>query len=300
MKENSTRNIFIAFILNLFFSIFELIGGLFTNSVSIMADAVHDFGDAISILISLILEKISRKKPNNDYTFGYLRYSVFGALITCIVLLIGSILVIYNSINRIFNPVVVNYDGMLILSIVGIIVNLIATKVTSNSDNLNENTVSLHMLEDVLGWVCVLIGSIIIRFTNLYIIDPSLSIGVSLFILINVFKKIKNIFEILLEKKPSKIDVLELKKHLLSIKEVEDVHHIHIWTIDGINVYITLHVLITNDILSKDLDSVKRKIKEELKEHGINHSTIEFEIKKCHDCNCKIDNNTNIHHMHNH
>lgn len=301
MKRNSTKNIFIAFILNLFFSIFELIGGIFTNSVSIMADSVHDFGDALSILISLVLEKISKKKPNEDYTFGYLRYSTLGALVTSMILLVGSFFVIISASKRLVNPVLVNYDGMFILAIVGIIVNLIATKITSNTGNLNEETVSLHMFEDVLGWACVLIGSIVIKFTNWYIIDPILSIGVSLFILINVIKRFKNIFEILLEKKPSKIDVVEIKKHLLEIEEVKNVHHLHIWSIDGITNYITLHVLIGEEVLSKDLDDIKKKINAELKEHNISHSTIEFEVKKCHNGDCKISNNINFKdHIHHH
>ena len=301
MRKNSTKNIFIAFILNLFFSIFELFGGLFTNSVSIISDSIHDFGDAISIFISLLLEKKSRKKSDENYTFGYLRYSTLGALFTSTILFLGSVLVIYNGVKRIINPVEVNYDGMLLLSVVGIIVNLIATRITSHSDNLNEKIVSLHMLEDVLGWVCVLIGSIIIKFTNLYIIDPILSLGVALFILINVIKKYRNIFDILLEKKPSKININEIKKHLLEIEEIQDVHHIHVWTIDGITNYITLHVFVDKDILFKDLEDLKKKINIELKEHDINHSTIEFETKKCKSNNCKINNNLNVHnHIHNH
>ena len=301
MKKSSTKNIFIAFILNLFFSIFELIGGLLTNSVSITADSIHDFGDAISIFISLILEKVSNKKPNKDYTFGYLRYSILGALITCSILFVGSIFVIYSAINRLINPVKVNYDGMLALSIIGILVNVIASRITSNTENLNEKTVSLHMLEDVLGWVCVFIGSIVIKFTDIHIIDPVLSIGVTCFILVNVIKRYKSIFEILLEKKPSKINVDELEKHLLNIEGVIDVHHLHIWTIDGINNYITLHIVVSENILIKDLDKLKNKIKIELEEHYVNHSTIEFETKKCKNINCKIDNDVNVHmHMHHH
>lgn len=300
MKRDSLKNIFIAFILNLIFSIFELIGGILTNSVSIMADSIHDFGDAISILISLMLEKISKKKPNKNYTFGYLRYSTLGALVTSSILFVGSFIVIISSIKRLFNPVVVNYDGMFWLSIIGIGVNLIATKITSNSKNLNEKTVSLHMLEDVLGWVCVLVGSILIKFTDLYIIDPILSIGVSLFILINVIKKFKSIFEIFLEKKPNEINVDDIKKHLLSIEKIDDVHHIHIWTIDGINNYITLHVLVDSSVLANDIESIKKRINVELKEHGINHSTIEFEIKKCCEHDCKLNTNINVHQHHNH
>lgn len=300
MKRSSTKNIFIAFILNLFFSIFEFFGGLFTNSVSIMADSIHDFGDAISILISLILEHISNKKPNKEYTYGYLRYSILGAMITSLILFFGSIVVIFSAIKRLINPVSVNYDGMLVLSIIGIIVNFIATKITKDTENINEKTVSLHMFEDVLNWVCVLIGSIIIRFTDIHIIDPILSIVVAIFILINVLKRLKNILEVLLEKKPNKINIEEIKTHLLEIKEIKDIHHLHVWTIDGINNFITLHVLIEEDVLAKKIEDIKEKIKCELKEHGINHSTIEFEVKKCKNNDCEIENNSNHIHMHHH
>lgn len=299
MKKNSTKNIFIAFVLNLIFSIIELIGGFLTNSVSIISDSIHDFGDAISIFISLVLEKKSKKKADKDYTFGYLRYSTLGALLTSSILIISSIIVMISAVSRIISPVEVNYNGMFILAIIGIVVNFIATKVTSHSDNLNEKNVSLHMLEDVLGWVCVLVGSIIIRFTNLHIIDPILSLGVTIFILINAFKNLKEVFNILLEKKPSMVDIEELKSHLLKIKDIQDIHHIHIWTIDGITNYITLHVFVEEDTLCKDLEKIKKQINSELKEHNINHSTIEFETKKCvnTECNC----NKNIkHYSHNH
>jgi len=300
MKKNSIKNIFIAFILNLFFSIFEFFGGVFTNSVSIMSDAIHDFGDAISILISLILEKKATKDEDQDYTFGYLRYSILGALFTSTILLVGSVVIIFSAIKRIINPLEVDSDGMLLLAVIGVIINLIATKITSNSNNLNERTVSLHMFEDVLNWVCVLIGSIIIKFTNFYIIDPILSLLVAIFIFVNVFKKFKDIFDILLEKKPLKIDVSKIKQSLLEIQEVEDVHHLHIWTIDGITNYITLHVCVDGNILCRQLNEIRKQINHRLNELDISHSTIQFETNKCDNKKCVV-NRKNIHnHMHNH
>lgn len=300
MKGSSSKNIFIAFILNLFFSIFEFFGGMFTNSVSIMADSIHDFGDAISILISFILEKISIKKPNNDYTFGYFRYSVIGALFTSTILLVGSFFVIINSVNRLINPVSVHYEGMFILAIIGIIINFIATKITSNSNNLNEKAVSLHMFEDVLGWVCVLGGSILIKFTNLNILDPLLSIGVSSFILIKALKRYKNIFEILLEKKPSEINSEVLKKGILEIEKIKNIHHIHIWSLDGINNYITLHILVDENISNKEIEEIKKQIKTKLKTYDISHSTIEFETKKCANVSCDKNIMSNSIHEHTH
>ena len=147
------KNILFAFILNLAFSIFEFFGGIFTNSVAILSDSIHDMGDAVSIGVSFFLEKKSKKKPDNNYTYGYIRYSVLGGLITTVILLAGSILVIYNAMGRIINPVEVNYKGMIIFAIIGVVMNFIATYLTREGDSINQKSVNLHMLEDVLGWV---------------------------------------------------------------------------------------------------------------------------------------------------
>lgn len=292
------KNILIAFILNMAFSIFELIGGIFTNSISIISDAVHDFGDALSIGISLVLEKISKKKPNETYTYGYVRYSVLGALITTIVLTLGSIFVIIGGINRILNPETINYDGMIIFAIFGVIINFLAAYFTREGDSLNQKAVNLHMLEDVLGWVVVLIGSILMKFTDISLIDSIMSIGIALFILINAFKNMKSILDLFLEKTPKNISVEEIKKHLLEIKGIIDVHHVHIWSIDGYNNYSTMHV-VTDE---KNIKELKNKIREEMNEHGICHTTIEIEDKDdiCDEKECEIKVNNEIGHHHHH
>lgn len=292
------RNILIAFILNLGFSIFEFIGGTITNSVAIVSDAIHDIGDAMSIGLSYFLEKKSKKKPNDKYTFGYVRYSVIGSLITTLILLIGSIFVIYNAINRIFNPAEINYNGMIIFAVIGVVVNFMAAYFTKGGNSLNQKSVNLHMLEDVFGWIVILVGSIVIKFTNINIIDPILSIFVAVFILKNAIVNLKQIIDLFLEKTPKNININEIKKHLLEIKGVEDVHHIHIWSIDGYNNYATMHVV--SDGKNK---KIKEEIKEELKEHGINHVTIEIESinEICSEENCEIDiEHIETHHHHHH
>ncbi len=292
------KNILTAFILNIAFSIFELIGGIFTNSISIISDAVHDFGDALSIGISLVLEKISKKKPNETYTYGYVRYSVLGALITTIVLTLGSVFVIIGGINRILNPETINYNGMIIFAIFGVIINFFAAYFTREGDSLNQKAVNLHMLEDVLGWVVVLIGSILMKFTDISLIDSIMSIGIALFILINAFKNMKSILDLFLEKTPKNISVEEIKKHLLEIKGVIDVHHVHIWSIDGYNNYSTMHI-VTDE---KNIKELKNKIREEMNEHGICHSTIEIEDKDdiCDEKECEVKANNEIGHHHHH
>ena len=187
------KNILIAFLLNLFFSVFELVGGIFTNSIAIISDAIHDFGDSLSIGISYFLERKSKKKPDSKYTYGYNRYSILGAFITNTILIAGSILVVYNAITRIINPVEVNYNGMLGLAFMGMIINFLAAYFTHGGKSLNQKAVNLHMIEDVLGWFIVFVGAIIMRFTEINIIDPILSIIVALFIMICAVKSFKQI-----------------------------------------------------------------------------------------------------------
>ena len=296
----SEKNILIAFILNIGFSIYELLGGFFTNSILIMSDAIHDFGDALSIGISLALEKISKKKPNEKYTYGYVRYSILGALITTIILTIGSIFVIIGGVNRIINPEEINYNGMIIFAVFGVIINLFAAYFTKDGDSINQRAVNLHMLEDVLGWIVVLVGAILMKFTDIRIIDSIMSIGVALFILVNSFKNLKEILDLFLEKTPKNISIEEINHHISEIKGVIDVHHIHIWSIDGNTNYATMHIVTDR----KDLKTLKEQIREEMLEHGVIHSTIELENNedKCNEkvCDIKTNNSGYTHHHHHH
>ena len=160
------KNIFIAFILNLIFSVIEIVGGVITGSIAIISDAIHDFGDATSIGASFFLEKKSKLQPDETYTYGYARFSVLGGVITSFILLIGSGLVIYNAVMRIINPIIINYDGMIILAVVGVVINSLATYFTHGGHSINQKAVNLHMLEDVLGWIVILVGAVIMRFTS--------------------------------------------------------------------------------------------------------------------------------------
>lgn len=278
----SDKNILVAFLLNLFFGIFEFFGGMMTNSVSIMSDAIHDMGDSLSIGVSLILEKVSKRKPDNKYTYGYVRYSVMGSLITTIILLVGSIFVVCNAVDRMFNPVDINYNGMIGFAILGVTVNFMAAYFTKDGNSLNQKAVNLHMLEDVLGWVVVLIGAFVMKFTDISVIDPILSIFVALFIFINASKNLIEVGTLFLEKVPDNVDIDEIRSHLLEIDGVGEVHHIHVWSIDGFTNYATLHIVCENDD-----KHIKEKVKESLKNHNISHVTIELE-KIDEDCSEEI------------
>ncbi len=291
------KNIMMAFILNLCFAVFELIGGAITGSVAIMSDAIHDIGDAVSIGFSYAMERKSKKQPDKIYTYGYMRFSVLGGLVTTCILLVGSLAVIYNAILRLFNPVEINYEGMLFFAVVGVAVNFCAAYFTREGDSINQKSVNLHMLEDVLGWTVVLVGGVIMYFTDIAIIDPLMSIGVAIFILINAVRNLKEVEDLFLERIPEGIDVEEIRHHLCEIDGVADVHHIHIRSIDGINNYATMHIVTEGDPIT-----VKEAVRSELKEHNICHSTLELESpdEDCHNRDCHIHTHSGGHHHHHH
>lgn len=291
------RNILVAFLLNFTFAIFEFVGGIFTNSVAIMSDAVHDFSDALSIGLSYFLEKKSMKNPDEKYTYGYKRYSVAGSLFTTVVLLVGSVFVIINAVKRLINPVEINYNSMIVFAIVGVAVNLFAAVLTHRGDSLNQKAVNLHMLEDVLGWVVVLVGAVVMKFTDLSIIDPVMSIGVSVFILVNALKNLKKVFDLFLLKTPLKLSVQEVKDEISKIYGVEDVHHIHLWSIDSFDIYATMHI-----VTDGDAKKVKADVKEKLKELSVVHSTLEIEesVENCSEHECEVHAEHHHHHHHHH
>ena len=291
------RNIFVAFILNFLFSIFEFFGGLYTGSVAIVSDAIHDLGDALSIGLSFFLEKKSKKQPDDNFTYGYARYSVLGGIITNLVLLFGSVAVIYNAIEKIISPTQIKYDGMIAFAVVGVCVNFLAAFFTREGDSINQKAVNLHMLEDVLGWVVVLIGAIVMKYTNFSYIDPVMSVCVSVFILTNAVRNVKQAMDVFLEKIPESVNVNEIKEHISEIEGVKDVHHVHIWTMDGERVYATMHV-----VAEGDSHIIKEDIRHELFEHGISHVTIEIESENehCHERLCKVEAVKSLSHHHHH
>ena len=295
--HTSAARILVAFLLNLCFSVFELIGGIFTGSVAILSDALHDLGDAAGIGCSFFLERKSRRAPDATHTYGYIRYSVLGGLITTVILLAGSCLVMYNAILRLFHPTPIHYDGMLILAVVGVIVNLAAALFTRHGDSLNQRAVNLHMLEDVLGWVVVLVGAVVMRFTDWVFLDPLMSMGVAVFILIHALKNLKEIADLFLEKTPDGVTVEELSHHLTELEGVVSIHHVHIRSLDGGRHYATLHAVIDGDPAA-----AKAAIRTELAEHGITHATIETETvgEVCGEVECRVETTADSGHHHHH
>ncbi len=278
-SENETKNIKIVFFLNLAFTIIEFIGGIFTNSVAIMSDAVHDFGDCFTLASSWFLENYSRKKDDKKYTYGYRRYALIGAVINSVILFTGSIFIIIEAAKRIGDPQEVEGLGMVLIAITGVIINGMAALKLKSTKKITERTVMLHLLEDVLGWIAVLIASICIWLFNVTFLDPILSLMIAAFILTNVYKNFKETAKIFLQAVPDGYDVLNMQMKMRKISGVLDVHDIHLWSLDGENNIISMHCVVDENLDREKTDKIKLKLKRYLNHIKINHATIEVEYE---------------------
>ncbi|WP_159799569.1 cation diffusion facilitator family transporter [Flavobacterium sp. MK4S-17] len=277
--HHSGKNIKVAFFLNLGFTVLEIIGGFYVNSVAIISDALHDLGDSLSLGIAWYLNEHSRKKPDNKFTFGYSRFSLLGALINSIVLIAGSIYVVSEAINRLMHPEATDARGMLIFAIIGIAVNGYAAFRLSGGKSLNERVVSWHLVEDVLGWVAVLIVSIVMMFTeNASFLDPALSLAITLFILYNVVKRLKETMQIMLQGTPYDIRPDEIEKEILQVGNVKSMHHMHVWSLEGEHHVFTAHVKTYGVATFNEVLEVKKNVKQVLKKYPFSHYTIEIEL----------------------
>lgn len=275
--HQSTSNLKTAFFLNVSFTMIEIIGGLLTNSVAILSDAIHDFGDSLSLGLAWYLQNISNRERTPTFTYGYKRFSLLGAIITSLVLVVGSVIILYEAIPRLFQPEAPNVPGMIGLAVLGVIVNGIAAWRTRKGKSLNEQVVSWHLLEDVLGWVAVLIGAVVMYFFDVPIIDPILSIAITVFVLFNVVKRLIRAGKIILQAAPEELDVEDIKNRLEAIDEVQDVHHTHLWSLDGEYNILTVHVKTSGDTPVRALQPIKARIRQTLRNAEVEHVTIEFE-----------------------
>ena len=291
MTQKSTKNIGWALLFNVIFFVIEIIGGLLTNSISIISDAIHDCGDTIAIAVSWVLEKVSEKKPNEKYTFGYMRFSFLGALINSLILLISCVLICYETLPRLFAPEEVHHDGMIALALVGIVFKGLGAYKTAKGAGVSERAVSLHLLGDVLMWVAALIVSLIIKFFNVTILDPLLSFGIVVFILVNVIGNLRMIFRVLLERAPENVDVAELKAKLMEHEQIIHTHHLHMWMADGVNTYCTLHLVVKDGLSEEEISKIKCFVRGIMEGYEIGHITmeIEFECERCKEDDCEFE-----------
>jgi cobalt-zinc-cadmium efflux system protein len=276
-NKQSTRQIRLAFYLNLAFTIFEIIGGLYINSLAILSDALHDLGDSFSLGLAWILDKYSDKKPDNKFSYGYSRFSLLAALINTLVLIIGSIFILSKAIPRLIQPEHSNAQGMVLFAVVGILINGLAVLKLRKDNSINVRVVMLHLLEDVLGWIAVLIVGIVLIFKDIHILDPILSILVTLYVLYNVIHNLKKTLTLFLQGVPENISITRLEDEFKKISGVQSVHHTHVWSLDGEHHVLTTHLVVENTLTRAHILSIKKKMKLRAKKMKISHTTVEIE-----------------------
>ncbi|MFQ7325316.1 MAG: cation diffusion facilitator family transporter [Streptococcus xiaochunlingii] len=266
--------VWLAFVLNFSFAIIEFIfGGLFGSS-AILADAVHDLGDALAIGISAFLESISNREEDSHYTLGYKRFSLLGAILTAVILITGSSLVILENISKLIEPQPVDHQGMLWLGVIAIAINLTASLIVRKGQTKNESILSLHFLEDTLGWLAVIVVAIILRYTDWYFLDPLLSLLISAFILSKALPRFWSTLKIFLDAVPEGVDIQQVKSDLEQLDHVVSINQLNLWTMDGLEKNAVVHVYLEH---VNHMEVCKEAIRTLLKDCGFQNVTIEVD-----------------------
>ena len=266
--------VWLAFFLNLSYAIVEFIAGGVFGSSAVLADSVHDLGDAIAIGVSAVLETISNREEDSRYTLGYKRFSLLGALITAVILMTGSVFVILENITKLFHPQPVNDEGILWLGIIAVTINVLASLVVRKGKTKNESILSLHFLEDTLGWVAVILMAFVLRFTDWYILDPLLSLVISFFILSKAIPRFWSTLKIFLDAVPEGVNIEQVKSDLEQLDHVASINQLNLWTMDGLEKNAIVHVCLEH---VKHMEVCKESIRDLLKESGFQNVTIEVD-----------------------
>jgi len=277
--SESTKNIGIALFLNLAFAIAEIFIGLWTNSLAVLSNSLHDFGDSFSLGLSLYFDKISKKNKSDVYTYGFKRFSIIPVIINSLILLSGSLYILYEAIVRIITPQTTRADGIILFALAGMTINLIAYIRLKKGRTLNERAASLHLLDDVMGLFSVLVVSVIMKYYNVPILDPILSVMITLFVLSKIFQNLKSAKLIFLQAIPVDINVRKLGDKLAQIDGVISIHDLHAWSLDGENHILTVHLVTKDELSIKQVTSIKCEAKKTIIDAGINHPTIEIETR---------------------
>lgn len=256
--KKAGENLAFVFFMNLVFNIIVIVGGLATNSMAILADCIHDMSDTISIALAWALEKVAQKDSTDKYSYGYQRFSILGAVIISVFVIIMAFVILNEAIPRLFHPEGVDAQGMLLVAIVGIIFKSISVYRLHEGETFNEKAILFHQMGDVFEWVAILVLSLVLMFWDgAPYLDPFVSIGIALWLIFNLARNLYKSVEVLLQKTPDNFDVSEFKNSILEIDGVNDIDDFHIWSLDGIDSVMTLKVDVD---FGKDVEEIKKEI----------------------------------------
>ena len=272
-------NLKVAFALNFAFVLLEVAGGLWTNSIAVLSDAVHDAGDCLSLALAWYLQRLSARAATARFTYGYRRFSALGALLTGVVLGGGLLFVVGSAVGRLRDPQPVYAPGVVALAVVGILFNGAAAWKLRGGRSLNEAVASWHLLEDTLGWAAVLVGSLIMTVWHLPVVDPILSLLIAAFVLWNVVRNLKKVALVFLQAAPRDFDPGAFDRAVAAFPGVVGTHHTHTWTVDGEHHVFSTHLVLTADSTREQVVAAKRRVHELLRPQHFVHVTIEVEFE---------------------
>lgn len=272
-----------AFLLNLSFTLLEVVGGVLTNSVAIVSDALHDLGDSISLGLAWYLQRVSARSSDVRYSYGYRRFSLLGALFNAIILIAGSLFVLSEAIPRLTDPQPFEAAGMIVFALFGVGVNGFAAYRLRGSGSANVQVVGLHLLEDVLGWIAVLIVGMVSLFADLPILDPILSILITGYMLVKVVGRLRHSVRVFLQAVPEGVDMAAIEQRLLAIPGVKSTHHTHIWSLDGEHHVFTTHLVVDDAASKEEVMRIRQDSQQAIHDLHVEHFTIavEYESEEC-------------------
>ena len=274
---DATGDLRLAFALNTAFAILEILGGVWTNSVAILSDAVHDLGDSVALGAAWFLEGYARKAGDRRFSYGYRRFSLLGAWTNTIVLVVGSVVVLTEAVPRLFTPEPPHAAGMLGFAVIGIAANGAAAWRLRGRESFNTRVAAWHLIEDVLGWVAVLVVSVTLLFVDLPILDPALSIAITTYILFNVLSNLRRTLMLFLQAVPEEIDLRELERRFGTLAHVRSTHHTHVWSMDGEHHVLTSHVVVDSQATRDDIARLRSDVAKLCEEYRFAHTTVEIE-----------------------
>lgn len=280
MSQRSTKLLRLAFWLNISFAVFELIGGYISGSLAILSDALHDFGDSLSLGLAWYFQHLSQRRSDDKFSFGYARFSTLGALVNSLILIIGSAFLLYLSISTFGEREAPLTGWMMIIAVIGVVINTVAFKTLHSGDSLNEKTAALHLLEDVVGWVAVLIGAIVMYFTGWAWIDSLLSVAIAVWIGTTAVRQLLKSTGVFMQSVPPGIDLDEVCRALEADPRVREVHNVRIWSLDGSDHVVSMHVVLDSDMRISEIEAVRRELKSQLQERGLMEVTLQFEAPR--------------------
>ena len=284
-QSSNTNKLIFVITLNLIITIAEVIGGLIANSLALISDSLHNLSDTVAIILSYIALRISKKAHTLKRTFGYRRIQIIIALFNASVIILVSLYLFKEAYERFLNPSPVHGMIMLIVAVIGLLANAASVFLLKNEtrDNLNIKSAYLHLLADTLSSIAVVIGGILIYFYRIYWIDPLLTVIIGIYVIKEGYSIIKEAYNILMQSTPANINLMDIKSNLEEIKEVSNLHHVHVWQLDEKNIFFEGHIDLIENFTIKEIEVIQGKIKDILnKKFEINHVTIQAEFDSCH------------------